>query len=190
MKLFIPESDSHSITEQICAAHNLVYAAIHLVHPAAPGFNTVIFGCNLRGAGFHYHQDAIPSLEAKNAPLVPRQPVVTTVFYEYPLEDEGKEVVLWKPTLNFSPTKGENNEYVAARAIRTAHGMVHVQQAGLQKEALHGIFHAPMEEKRKGWRVAITARIAKPKVSLEKYTYAAKFGPDGNMQLPRSSQFD
>jgi hypothetical protein len=95
--------------EKMCIVHSLVYAAVHLALPAAPGFNTLIFGCNLRGAGFHYHQDAVPSLKAKNAPLIPRQPVVTTVFYEQPQVDSGKEVVLWKPILNFSPVQSKSS---------------------------------------------------------------------------------
>lgn len=93
----------------MCIVHSLVYAAVHLALPAAPGFNTLIFGCNLRGAGFHYHQDAVPSLKAKNAPLIPRQPVVTTVFYEQPQVDSGKELVLWKPILNFSPVQSKSS---------------------------------------------------------------------------------
>lgn len=91
------------LTRMMAVAHNIVYMLLHLIPPAEPGFNTLIFGCNLRGPGFHYHQDAIPGLVAKNAPLVPKQPVVTSIFYESPVQDSGKEVVLWKPNLNFSP---------------------------------------------------------------------------------------
>jgi hypothetical protein len=179
-------------TEKMCAAHNLVYAAVHLVHPVAPGFNTLIFGCNLRGSGFHYHQDSIPDLKAKNAPLVPRQPVVTTVFYENPKRDSEKEMVLWKPLLNFSPINNDESsrgEYLAARAVSTTHGMIHVQRSGLQKSAVHGIFHAPGANERQGYRVAITARITKPDaaVCLRDYenVYCAEFGPNGDVQLPR-----
>ena len=105
----------------MCLAHNLVYTVVHLVPPAEPGFNTLIFGLNKRGSGFHYHQDAIAKLEAKNAPLIPHQPVVTTVFYEYPAQDQKKEVVLWKPVVNFPYT---NSLYDAARAVCTTHGMM------------------------------------------------------------------
>jgi hypothetical protein len=44
------------LTALICRAHNLIYTAVHLAHPAGPGFNTLIFGLNLRSAGFYYHQ--------------------------------------------------------------------------------------------------------------------------------------
>ena len=64
-----------TITDMMCRAHNLVYTAVHLQFPAPPGFNTLIFGLNLTGSGFHYHQDAIGELEGKNAPLLPKQPV-------------------------------------------------------------------------------------------------------------------
>jgi hypothetical protein len=170
----------------MCIAHNLVYTAIHLMPPAAPGFNTLIFGCNLRGAGFHYHQDAIGELKPKNVPLVPRQPVVTTVFYEQPEVDSEKEAVLWKPVLNFAVS----GEYEAARAVRTSHGMIHVQRSGLQKISKHGIFHAPQnEEERQGYRVAITGRIAKPDAMeiiqdyIQKGSYCAEFGPGGENHL-------
>ena len=38
------------------------------------------------GSGFHYHQDSIGELKEKNVPLLPKQPVVTTVYYEKPSE--------------------------------------------------------------------------------------------------------
>lgn len=156
---------------------------------------------------FHYHQDAIPGLHAKNAPLVAHQPVVTTVFYERPDVDSGKEeLVLWKPLLNLSPVVGghnnqanaasnsadggSNTEYHAARAVSTTHAMIHVQRAGLQKIAVHGIFHAPDASERQGYRVAITARITKPynvaEASLRpfEHQYCATFGPEGDVKLP------
>jgi hypothetical protein len=136
--------------------------------------------------------DSIPDLKAKNAPLVPRQPVVTTVFYENPKRDSEKEMVLWKPLLNFSPINNDESsrgEYLAARAVSTTHGMIHVQRSGLQKSAVHGIFHAPGANERQGYRVAITARITKPDaaVCLRDYenVYCAEFGPNGDVQLPR-----
>ena len=65
------------LTAMLSCGHSLVYAATHLALPEAPGFNTLIFGLNLRSSGFYYHQDAeVPGLRAKNAPLVPYQPVV------------------------------------------------------------------------------------------------------------------
>lgn len=54
------------------------------------------------------------------APLVGKQPVVTTVYYEKPDEDNGKELVLWKPMLNFKPR--EDSLYMAARGVQTTHG--------------------------------------------------------------------
>ncbi len=90
------------LTQLVCQGHSLVYTLTHLALPIAPGFNTLIFGLNLRSAGFYYHQDAdVAGLSAKNAPLKPSQPVVTTVLYEKPGADSAKEVVLWRPTLNW-----------------------------------------------------------------------------------------
>ena len=76
--------------------------------------------------------------------------------------------------------------------------MVHVQLAGLQSHALHGIFHTPIFEdgnskptcnERKGFRVAITARITYPNSNelLQPYIdgrhYKRVLGPDGNKTL-------
>ena len=135
------------LTDKICRGHNVVYELVHATKPPEPGFNTIIFGLNLRRSGFHYHQDTIASLKAKNgeshcvslnctfsyvniasiqftlrtkAPLVGKQPVVTTVYYEKPDEDNGKELVLWKPILNFKPR--EDSLYMAARGVQTTHG--------------------------------------------------------------------
>ena len=128
-KLKLIRGAAHSeLTQTVCRGHSLLYTAIHLAPPVAPGFNTLIFGLNLRSAGFYYHQDsdvrwavgrghdprtrtplaaAVPrcspaadvpencsrirplslllqvaGLAAKNAPLKPSQPVVTTVLYD------------------------------------------------------------------------------------------------------------
>lgn len=196
----------------MCNAHNLVYTATHLMHPAQPGFNTLIFGANLAGAGFHYHQDSIGDLKAKNAPLVAKQPVVTTVLYDKPVDDQGKELVLWKPILNFTPQRsssaavnaavvvGKNkgnvpatgSEYLAAVALPTTHGMIHVQRAGIQSKALHGIFHNPGTTARVSFRVAVTARITKPNaaelvdVFQKQGVYMKEYGPAGELQLPRT----
>ena len=145
------------LTDRICCAHNLIYTVIHLENPAAPGFNTLIFGLNLSGSGFHYHQDSIPNLKGKNAPLLPEQPVVTTVLYENIQEDSGKECVFWKPIFNFTPRSSSSTDsdntskrneglYLAARACPTQHGQMHIQRAGLQKDTLHGIFHTPLRK--------------------------------------------
>ncbi|KAL7528877.1 hypothetical protein ACHAXR_002683 [Thalassiosira sp. AJA248-18] len=183
------------LTERVCRGHNLVYELIHSTKPPQPGFNTLIFGLNLRRSGFHYHQDTIASLKAKNAALVARQPVVTTVYYEKPCCDNGKELVLWKPILNFNP-RDSCSPYMAARGIQTTHGMVHVQRAGLQSHAQHGIFHTPIfadgepsADARKGYRVAITARITFPDSDkllepyLENDYYSFVLGPGGNKTL-------
>jgi hypothetical protein len=197
-KLKLIKPNPHiDLTEKICRGHNIVYTLVHSEFPAGPGFNTLIFGLNLRRSGFHYHQDAIGSLKAKNAPLLPRQPVVTTVFYEKPQQDEGKEMVLWKPLMNFKPK--DDSLYMAARGIVTSHGMVHVQKAGLQSKALHGIFRTPNcysgndvdhePEPRMGYRVAITARITyeDSEKRLEPYlngdNYSVVIGPSGNKTL-------
>jgi len=185
-----------SLTEQICRGHNLVYELIHLTKPPEPGFNTLIFGLNLRRSGSHYHQDMIDLLKAKNAPLVSRQLVVTTVYYEKLEDDNGKELVLWKPILNFNPR--DDSLYMAARGIQTLHGMVHVQRAGLQSYTQHGVFHTPIFEDgdiepvsdaRRGYRVAITARITFPDSDkrlepyLENDHYSSVLGPDGNKTI-------
>lgn len=76
----------------------------------------------------HYHQDAVSSLPEKNACLMPRQPVVTTVVYQKPDEESGKEVVLWKPMLNFSAKTRDGSVlsdlYAAARAVPTTNGIM------------------------------------------------------------------
>lgn len=174
---------------------------IHFEKPPKPGFNTIIFGLNLRRSGFHYHQDTIASLKPKNEPMIRNQPVVTTVYYQLPEIDNGKELVLWKPLLNFKP-KGDSL-YLAARGIRTTHGMIHVQRAGLQGHTQHGIFHTPLFSKdeedddepivssdpRRGYRVAITARITYPdsEKRLEPFIknshYQKIIGPNGGSSL-------
>jgi hypothetical protein len=108
--------------------------------------------------------------------------------------DTGKELVLWKPMLNFSPINHDansNGEYLAARAVTTEHGMIHVQRAGLQKSAVHGIFHATGASERQGYRVAITARITKPdaEASVRPFEkqYCLELGPLGDVMLPPSN---
>lgn len=192
-KLVLVRGAPHTtLTDRMCLAHNLVYTAVHLTALASPGFNTIIFGYNQSGAGFHYHQDAVSELKAKNSSLIPRQPVVTTVVYQKSDKDSGKEVVLWKPLLNFSSAGSEI--YSAARAVLTTHGMMHVQQAGLQSKALHGVFHAPHDTNhRKGYRVAITARISKlngDEIVQEfsrKGSYCEEYGPGGDCSCLGSS---
>jgi|Transcript_15416 hypothetical protein len=136
----------------MCIVHSLVSAAVHLAFPAAPGSNTLIFGCNLRGTGFHCHQDAVPSLKAKNAPLIRRQPVVTTVFYEQPQVGSGKEVVLWKPILNFSPVQSKSSgtrEYLGARVLPTLHGIVNAQRAEFNRVLFMVPFMHPTQRREK-----------------------------------------
>lgn len=176
------------LTAQISRGHSLIYTATHLALPTAPGFNTLIFGLNLRSSGFYYHQDAeLPGLGAKNAPLVPWQPVVTTVLYGDPARDSGKEVLLFRPALNWEASHGA---FTAARALRTPHGTAHIQRAGLQRSAKHGVFHAPGTPPRESWRVALTGRVAKPNANelVESWDargeYSETFGPDGQWQLP------
>ena len=66
-KLKLIKGSPHTpLTAKICKGHNVVYEIIHGVKPAEPGFNTLIFGLNLRRSGFHYHADTVPSLKAKN----------------------------------------------------------------------------------------------------------------------------
>ena len=178
-----------ALTQMVCRAHSLIYTLIHLKPPVAP-INTLIFGLNLRSAGFYYHQDSdVGCLPAKQAPLLPRQPVVTTVLYER-AEDANKEVVLWQPVLNWE--HDTRTVFKAARGLLTDHGTVHVQRAGLQVGARHGVFHAASKLKREGWRVALSARITHPAdvtaARLEPFrvkgAYTAEWGPDGDYTLP------
>ena len=176
------------LTRMISVGHSLIYTATHLTLPTAPGFNTLIFGLNLRSSGFYYHQDAeVPGLAAKNAPLVPQQPVVTTVIYDDPQSDSGKEVLLFRPALNWEPRDGP---FTAARALYTPHGTAHIQRAGLQRSSKHGVFHAPGTPPRESWRVALTGRVAKPDAAelvehwVAKGAYSETFGPAGEWQLP------
>ena len=60
----------NELTSRICCGHNLVYTAVNLEYPVSPGFNTLIFGLNLLGSGFHYHQDSMGELAGKNAPML------------------------------------------------------------------------------------------------------------------------
>ena len=176
------------LTSMVARAHSLIYTVTHLRHPPAPGFNTLIFGLNLRSAGFYYHSDAeVPGLPAKNAPLVPNQPVVTTVLYAAPDEDGGKELVLWRPSLNFDVA----GPFSAARALQTPHGCAHIQRAGLQRQTKHGVFHAPGTAARESWRVALTARVTKANAAAlteacaTRKAYSEHFGPEGEWTLPR-----
>ena len=74
-KLTLIKGTPHTpLTDRMCRGHNVVYELVHMAKPPAPGFNTLIFGLNLRRSGFHYHQDTIASLKPKNAPLVGKQP--------------------------------------------------------------------------------------------------------------------
>jgi len=189
------------LSSALCVGHTMMYTAIHLKPPPAP-FNTIVFGLNLRGGGFHYHQDADMGYKhgpresaPKNAPLVRRQPVVTTVFYERP-EDSGKEVVLWKPMDNWHSEYGARfsaeaarGTYDAPRGLQTSHGVVHVQRAGLQRRVVHGVFHSPGSAVRTGWRVAITARVTHPDAEdrmrefHEEGAYCKHIGPAGAWSL-------
>ena len=148
-----------------------------------------VLGLNLRASGFYYHQDSeIAGLHAKNAPLVPYQPVVTTCVYARPAVDGGKECVLWRPLLNWDVAGGA---FSAARALPTPHGTVHIQRAGLQRQTKHGVFHAPGTPARESWRVALTARVTKPDATAlvdeweKRKAYSETFGPEGKWTLPR-----
>ena len=139
------------------------------------------------GCSFYYHADAeLPGLPSKNAPLVPYQPVVTTVFYDAGA-DSGKELVMWRPSLNFDVT----GPFSAARALQTPHGCAHVQRAGLQRQTKHGVFHVPGKPMRESWRVALTARVTKMDATAltnelaERGAYSERFGPDGAWTLPQ-----
>lgn len=150
-------------------------------------------------------------------------------MYEHPDLDNDKEVVLWRPLLNWNPepavlttateaadtnagsgtateeaktngcfcrssSRSITDQYMAARGISTSHGMIHIQGKGLQSHAKHGVFHTPRDYdlgERKGYRVAITARISYPdsEERLEPFvrnnSYSQIIGPEGQWQLPK-----
>ena len=52
-KLKLIRGAAHTpLTATIARGHSLIYTCVHLTHPAAPGFSTLIFGLNLRSSGF------------------------------------------------------------------------------------------------------------------------------------------
>lgn len=70
-KLKLVKGAPHTpLTQKVCRGHNVVYELVHFTKPPEPGFNTLIFGLNLRGSGFHYHQDTIGELKAKNGKIM------------------------------------------------------------------------------------------------------------------------
>jgi len=185
LKLVRP-AEHTALSRQLSRGHSMIYTATHLAHPAAPGFNTLIMSLNVRSSGFYYHQDDMRDVEAKCAPLVRKQPVVTTVFYEKP-EDEGKESVLWRPIDNWQP---RGDTFSAARCLVTTQGVAHVQRAGLQAKAKHGVMHTPGTSGRSGYRVALTGRITHTDAAqrveehVGKGHYSCTLGPDGSWHLP------
>lgn len=56
-------------------------------------------------------------------------------------------------------TSTYDNPYLGAYSLVTTHGMCHVQSAGLQQHAKHGVFHTLGQESRIGGRVALTSRV-------------------------------
>lgn len=186
LKLVRP-TEHTTLSRLLSRGHSMIYTATHLAHPAAPGFNTLIMSLNVRSSGFYYHQDDVRELKPKSAPLVPKQPVVTTVFYEKEAEDAGKESVLWRPVLNWQP---RGDPFCAARCLVTTQGVAHVQRAGLQAVAKHGVFHTPDTAGRSGYRVALTGRITHVDASqrveehASKGQYSCTLGPEGSWHLP------
>lgn len=94
--------------------------------------------------------------------MTPSQPVVTTVLYQKPEDDSGKETCFWIPTghdddwnksflskNNFSDTY--ENMYLGRNQVCTTHGMVHIQKAGIQSHSKHGVFHSLGTDSRKGY---------------------------------------
>lgn len=98
---------------------------------------------------------------------------------------------MWRPTTNWS---SHGDVFTAARALVTTQGMAHVQRAGLQRDAQHGIFHSPGTEARAGYRVALTGRITFPNAAErvapheQKGHYSSVLGPDGAWSLPGSGE--
>ena len=127
-----------------------------------------------------YHADQVEGLLAKDVTMVPQQPVATTVLYEKPgtegdVVDDGKDSVFWipKPLAGASRHNGQSrfggtydNEYCAFMSLQTSHGGEHIQAAGQQQIAKHGVFptlpigRADKFKPREGARVAVTARIS------------------------------
>jgi len=89
LKLVVPQGTTELI-KLLCTANNVMYHIFFGEPAPAPGFNTIIFALNWRGAGFGYHADQKSSLLTKDFCMVPRQGVMTTVLYEKPAADSGK----------------------------------------------------------------------------------------------------
>ena len=62
----------------------------------------------------------------------------------------------------YKDTSTYDNPYLGTHALRTTHGMCHVQSAGLQQYAKHGVFHTLGSDPRIGGRLALTSRVCFP----------------------------
>ena len=122
-----------------------------------------------RGSGFGYHADQCSDLLAKDVTMVPEQAVCTTVLYEQPEKDSGKESVHWiSKTSSDLSNRWKNtfsNPYQSLCALRTYHMSEHVQTAGLQSISKHAVLHTLPQTStggysRQGKRIAITSRIS------------------------------
>ena len=148
------------ITQSLCRGKNIIHAVMHLKHVQTPGFNTIVFGLAWRGSGFSYHRDQIRELQAKDVPLCENQAVSTTVLYEKPQLDSGKETVCWLPLKGWKYYGASyDNPYLAKYQLQTFHGTEHVQSSGLQNTSKHGVVHTLGTGVRQGARIAVTARI-------------------------------
>lgn len=100
--------------------------------------HSIIFTCNMRGTGFHYHKTpehrTRSNLSSQQSCANIRILITARRWY-------------WKPLLNFSTAPKESNVNNVAPADSISDGVVHVQRAGLQKMAHHGIFHSRRHEK-------------------------------------------
>lgn len=104
--------------------------------------------------------------------MTEQQPVCTTVLYEKPGADKGKETIYWIPAFGLgSGTKNSSKKYSDATYERpycalcnleTSHGTEHVQSSGLQSISKHAVLHTSNKGVRTGARVAITSRVSHP----------------------------
>ena len=106
---------------------------------------------------------------AKDVTMVPNQAVATTVLYEKPDLDSGKESVHWiSKTSSDLSDRWKNtftNPYQSMYFLPTYHMSEHVQFESLQSISKHAVLHTLPKSSsggssRKGRRIAITSRIS------------------------------
>ena len=88
---------SHNVlTAMICVAQNLVYTAVHLETPPAPGFNTIIFGLNLNASGRNtiYERDCSLLMISILSSLITMFSIASFFTIRFPLSSRLHQYVL------------------------------------------------------------------------------------------------